>query len=72
MDFLAKRGVVVAFLCGSFLNTSHRSTNLLISIGLKIQEADAEFFEFPNSAEDGSPGASGSSKTCPVYPMTSV
>ena len=40
----------------------------LVSIGLKLQEDDAKFFEFSKSADDGSPRASRPSKTCPDVP----
>ena len=41
------------------------SAILPVSFGFSLQEDDAKFFEFSKNAEDGSPRASGPSKTCP-------
>ena len=39
-----------------------------MSIGFDLQEDDAKFFEFANSADDGSPGVDRPSKKYPDVP----
>ena len=51
-----------------FLNPSPVSAMLPVSSGVDLQEPDARFIEFANSAEDGSPRAGRPSKTCPDVP----
>ena len=51
-----------------FLNSSLCSAILPVSSGFNLQEDDAKFFEFPKSADRGSPAPGRNSKTCPAVP----
>ena len=58
----------VSYNSAFLLNTFLCSIIWPVLIGFNLQDGDAKFFEFPKSADDGSLGAGGPSKTCPDVP----